>query len=77
MKDIMKIEHDPILHNYNLIISYLRNMKKSYCMILEGIKDKNESDKIQYLINELEQQIKNATFEMTEYISIHYLNGNK
>lgn len=77
MKDIMKIEHDPILHNYNLIISYLRNMKKSYCMILEGIKDKNESDKIQYLINELEQQIKNATFEMTEFISVNYLNGNK
>ena len=77
MKDILKVEHDPILHNYNLIISYLRNMKKSYCIILEGIKDQNESDKIQYLINELDQQINKALFEMTEFISVNYLNGDK
>lgn len=77
MKDILKVEHDPILHNFNFIITYLRNMKENYCIVLEGIKDKNESDKIQYLINELDQQANKALFEMTEYISVNYLNGDK
>ena len=52
-------------------------MKFSYCIILKETEDKDETVKIQYLINELDEQKNRALLEMTEFISVNYLNGDK
>lgn len=72
-----KKEKDSVLHNYSIIITYLTNLRNEYFERL-GIREwEEEWDKINYLVKRLDQQIYKANHELTEFISIHYLNGNK
>jgi hypothetical protein len=72
-----KKEKDSVLHNYNMIITYLKNMREEYADKLGSREWEEESDKIAYLVKRLDQQIHQATNELTEFISIHYLNGDQ
>jgi uncharacterized membrane protein len=72
-----KKEKDSILHNYNMIITYLKNMRIEYARKLSLRNYEEESEKIHYLVERLDEQIYKATHELTEFISINYLNGDK
>ena len=76
-KKMKKKEKDSVLHNYNMIITYLKNMREEYAERLGHREWEEEFEKIHYLVKRLDQQIHRATSELTEFISINYLNGDK
>jgi hypothetical protein len=72
-----KKEKDLVLHNYNMIITYLKNMYSQYEEKLEERHWEAERDHLEWFLSRIDLQIKSATAELTEFISIHYLNGDK
>jgi hypothetical protein len=72
-----KKEKDLVLHNYNMIITYLKNMYNQYEEKLEEENWKDEREYLQWFLRIIDLQIHEATSELTEFISIHYLNGDK
>jgi hypothetical protein len=72
-----KKEKDLVLHNYNMIITYLKNMHNQYEEKLEDEIWKDERENLQFFLSMIDLQIHEATSELTEFISIHYLNGGK
>ena len=52
-------------------------MRIEYARKLSLRNYEEESEKIHYLVERLDEQIYKATHELTEFISINYLNGDK